>query len=60
MPEKNNPAIALNVLYVKKVNILPTFQNNLNHENQILLLMIPNRERWHCLAVKTTICIIML
>ena len=25
---------------------------NLNHENQIILLMIPNGEGWHYLAVK--------
>ena len=26
--------------------------HNLNHENQIILLMIPNAEEWHYLAVK--------
>ena len=44
--EKNNPTMALNVLYVKKVNIYPAYisKNNLNHEQQIILLMIPKRE----------------
>ena len=38
----------------KKMNIYPAYisEDNLNHENQIFLLMIPNGERWHYLAVK--------
>ena len=27
-------------------------KHNVNHENQIILLMIPNGEGWHYLAVK--------
>ena len=52
--EENNPATTLNVLYVKKMNIYPTYisKHNLNHEDQIMLLMIPNGEEWHYLAVK--------
>ena len=36
------------------MNIYPAYisEHNLNHENQIFLLMIPNGERWHYLAVK--------
>ena len=53
--EKNNPSIALNVLYVKKMNVYPAYisKQNLNHEKQIILLMISNGEGWHYLAVKT-------
>ena len=52
--EKNNPIIALNVFYIKKMNMYPTYisKHNLNHENQIILLLITNVERWHYFAVK--------
>ena len=41
--EKDNPKIALNVLYVKKWKyILPSFQNT----KQTILLMISNGEAW--------------
>ena len=52
--EKKTPTIFLNVLHVKKMNIYPTYisKHLLNHENQIILLMISNREGWHYLAVK--------
>ena len=38
---------------------MPTFQNtaNSNHEQQIILLMVPNGDRCHYLAVKK-FCII--
>ena len=54
MREKNNPTITLHVLYVNKMNIHSSYISihNLNHENQIILLMIPNEEEWHYLAVK--------
>ena len=54
MREKNNPTITLHVLYVNKMNIHSSYISihNLNHENQIILLMIPNAEEWHYLAVK--------
>ena len=52
--EKNNPTIALNILYSKK--ILPAYilNHNSTHERTIILLMIPNKEKegWHYLAVK--------
>ena len=54
--EKNNVTIALNVLYVEKERIYAAYvsKNNSNHEEQVVLLMIPNGEgrRWHYLAVK--------
>ena len=52
--EINNPIIALNVFYAKKMNIYPSYISkcNLNYGNQIILLMIPNGERQHDLAIK--------
>ena len=54
--EKNNPTIALRILYIKEKEICPTYISkiNLNCEKQITLLMIPNEEKedWHYLAVK--------
>ena len=47
--ENNNPKITLN-----KLNIYPAYiaKHTLNHEKQIIILMIPNREGFYCLAVK--------
>ena len=41
--EKNNPAIAFNILYVKEKEMCPAYISkiNLNCEKQIILLMIP-------------------
>ena len=52
--EKNNVTIALNVLYFKKEKIYPknVSKHNSNCEKQIIILMIPNGEGWHYLAVK--------
>ena len=54
--EKNNPAIALNILYIKEKEICAAYISkiNLNCEKQIILLMIPNevKEDWDYLAVK--------
>ena len=52
--EKNNVTIALNVLYAKKQKIYPAYvlKYNSDHEKQVILLMIPNGEKWHYLAVK--------
>ena len=36
----------------KKTYILPMFQNNSNHEKQLILLLIPNGAGWNYLAVK--------
>ena len=45
--EKNNLAVALNVLYVKKEKIYPAFvpKYNSTHEKQVILLKIPNNKR---------------
>ena len=65
--EKNYLTIALNVLYVKKKkkhifqNISKhayTSKHNSKREKQVILLMIPNGEGWHYLAIKKFICII--
>ena len=54
--EKNNPAIALNILYIKEKEICPAYISkfNSNCEKQISLLIISNEEKqgWHYLAVK--------
>ena len=55
--EKNNPIIALNILYTKEKEIRPAFiwKINLNCEKQIILLMVPNEEKerlWIYLAIK--------
>ena len=45
--ERNNVTIALNVLYAKKEKMYPAYvsKHNSNHEKQVILLMIPNREK---------------
>ena len=57
--EKNNPTVALNILYVKEKEIFQAYisNNNSTREKQIILLMISNEESekkkcWHYLAVK--------
>ena len=40
------------MLKKKQIYILPIFQNNLNHEKKIILLMVPKGEGWPYLAVK--------
>ena len=46
--EKNNVTIALNVLYAKKEKIYPAYvsKHNSNCEKQVVLLMIPNEEKY--------------
>ena len=41
-------------MYAKKEKIYPAYvsKHNSNREKQVILLMIPNGEGWHCLAVK--------
>ena len=55
-PEKNDPTIALNILYIKEKEILPAYisKHNSTREKQIILLMIPKEEKegLHYLAVK--------
>ena len=54
--EKNNPIIALNILYIKEKKIGPAYISKIysNCEKQIILIIIPNEEKegWHYLAVK--------
>ena len=55
--ELNNKSIALNVLYVpegeKTIRHAYKSKYNLTHENQVILLMINNGEKWHYLTVKS-------
>ena len=54
--ESNNKSIALNILYVlhntEKIRHAYKSKYNLNRENQVILLMITDGEKWHYLAVK--------
>ena len=45
--EKNNPTIALHILYIKEKEILPAYisKHNSTREKQIILLMISNEEK---------------
>ena len=53
--ERNNKSIALNILYVphntKEIRHTYKLKHNLKHENQAVLLMITDGEKWHYLAV---------
>ena len=55
--ELNNKSIALNVLYVpeSEKNIRHAYKSKyyLTYENQVILLMITNGEKWHYLTVRT-------
>ena len=53
--KKNNLTIALNVLYIKeKKNMSSLYLKNLNCKQQIILALIPNKEKvgWYYLVVK--------
>ena len=54
--ELNNKSIALNILYVphntENIRHACKSKYNLEHENQVILLMITDGEKWHYLAVK--------
>ena len=45
--EKNNPTIAFNLFLVKEVEICPAYISRINSncKKQIILLMIPNKEK---------------
>ena len=45
--KKNNPTNALNILYIKDKEICPAYISKINShfEKQIVLLMIPNKEK---------------
>ena len=51
-----NNEIALNILYVphntRKIHVAYKTKHNLTRENQIILLMIRDGEKWHYLTVK--------
>ena len=55
--ELNNESIALNILYVphktRKICLAYKSKHNLTRENQVILLMITDGEKWHYLAVKS-------
>ena len=55
--ELNNKSIALNVLYVpegeKTIRHAYKSKYNLTRENQVILLMISDGEKWHCLTVRS-------
>ena len=54
--EQNNRTIALNILYVpyNTKQIRPAYISKYNYkrDNQVILLMITDNEKWHYLAVK--------
>ena len=54
--ERNKELIALNILYVpqntRKIHIAYKSRHNLTREKQVILLMITDGEKWHCLGVK--------
>ena len=54
--EQNNGIIALNILYVpyniKQIRPAYISKYNGNRDNQVILLMITDNEKWHYLAVK--------
>ena len=53
---ESNNEIALNILYVthntRKIHVTYKSKHNLTHENQIILLMITDGEKWQYLTVK--------
>ena len=55
--ESNNKSIALNILYVphntEQIRHAYKSKYNLNRENQVILLIIIDGEKWHYLAVKS-------
>ena len=55
--ESNNKLIALNILYVpyntEKIRHPYKSKYSLTRENQVILLMITDGEKWHYLAVKS-------
>ena len=55
--ELNNKSIALNILYVphntEKIRHAYKSKYNLSCENQVILLIITDGEKWHYLAVKS-------
>ena len=56
-----NNEMALNILYIthntRKIHVAYKSKHNLTRENQIILLMITDGEKWHFLMVKKIIWI---
>ena len=57
MFERNNETIALNILFVpygeKEINLGYKSKYNRKSENQVVLLMITDGEKWHYIALKS-------
>ena len=55
--ERNNKTIALNILFIphntKTINLAYKSKYNRKRENQVVLLMITNGEKWHYIALKS-------
>ena len=55
--ERNNKTIALNILLIphneNTINLAYKSKYNREHENQVVLLMITNGEKWHYIALKS-------
>ena len=55
--ERNNKTIALNILYIppntKTINLTYKSKYSRKRENQVVLLMITNGEKWHYIALKS-------
>ena len=55
--EQNNKTIGLNILLVlyntEKIELALKSNHNFERENQVILLMITDGEKWHYLAVKS-------
>ena len=55
--ESNNKSIALNILFVpyntEKIRLAYKSKHYLKSENQVILLMITDRTKWHYLAVNS-------
>ena len=55
--ESNNKSIALNILFVpynaENIRLAYKSKHNFKRNNQVILLMITDGKKWHCLAVKS-------
>ena len=55
--KRNNKTIALNIFSIphntKTINLAYKSKYNRKHENQVVLLMITNGEKWHYIALKS-------
>ena len=55
--ESNNKSISVNILYLphnnEKIKHAYKSKYKITHENQVILLLITDGEKWHYLAVKS-------